>query len=76
MSPDGDTRAEESAQSGPARFVIGKATIVIVAEYKTPIPEAKAKGCALFTSTFRTTGPDRFDLRTNLHSRLNPRSRR
>ena len=56
--------------------MIGKATIVIVAEYKTPIPEAKAKGCALFTSTFRTTGPDRFDLRTNLHSRLNPRSRR
>jgi branched-chain amino acid aminotransferase len=51
--------------------VIGPATIVIVAEYKTPIPEAKEKGYALFTSAFRTTGPDQFDLRLNSHSRLN-----
>ena len=51
--------------------MIGKATIVIVAEYKTPLPEAKAKGYSLFTSTFRTSGPDQFDLRLNSHSRLN-----
>jgi len=55
------TRGLKSTPNQDPRFVIGKATIVIVAEYKTPIPEAKAKGYALFTSTFRTTGPDQFD---------------
>ena len=44
---------------------------MIVAEYKTPQPEAKARGLSLFTSTFRTSGPDVFDLRLNSHSRLN-----
>ncbi|WP_439572078.1 aminotransferase class IV [Phreatobacter sp.] len=53
------------------RFVIGRATMVIVAEYKTPRPEAKARGLTLFTSTFRTSMPDVFDLRLNSHSRLN-----
>ncbi len=65
------TRGLKSTPNQDPRFVIGKATIVIVAEYKTPLPEAKAKGYALFTSTFRTTGPDQFDLRLNSHSRLN-----
>lgn len=36
-----------------------------------PRPESKARGLALFTSTFRTSGPDVFDLRLNSHSRLN-----
>jgi branched-chain amino acid aminotransferase len=45
--------------------------VVIVAEYKTPRPESKARGLALFTSAFRTSGPDVFDLRLNSHSRLN-----
>ena len=31
----------------------------------------KAAGLALFTSTFRCSGPDVFDLRLNSHSRLN-----
>src|SRR6201991_1965164 len=65
------TRGLKKTPNQDPRFVIGKATIVIVAEYKTPLPEAKAKGYALFTSTFRTTGPDQFDLRLNSHSRLN-----
>jgi branched-chain amino acid aminotransferase len=51
--------------------VIGRATVVIVAEYKTPNPDIKARGLHLFTSTFRTSGPDVFDLRLNSHSRLN-----
>jgi branched-chain amino acid aminotransferase len=34
-------------------------------------PEAKARGLSLFTSTFRTSGPDVFDLQFNSHSRLN-----
>jgi branched-chain amino acid aminotransferase len=65
------TRGLKKTPNQDPRFVIGKATIVIVAEYKTPLPEAKEKGYALFTSTFRTTGPDQFDLRLNSHSRLN-----
>jgi len=65
------TRGLKRTPNQDPRFVIGKATIVIVAEYKTPLPEAKAKGYTLFTSTFRTTGPDQFDLRLNSHSRLN-----
>ena len=65
------TRGLKKTPNQDPRFVIGKATVVIVAEYKTPLPEAKEKGYSLFTSTFRTTGPDQFDLRLNSHSRLN-----
>ncbi|MBS0520416.1 MAG: aminotransferase class IV [Proteobacteria bacterium] len=65
------TRGVKRTPNQDPRFVIGKATIVIVAEYKTPRPEAKARGYSLFTSTFRTTGPDQFDLHLNSHSRLN-----
>jgi branched-chain amino acid aminotransferase len=65
------TRGVKKTPNQDPRFVLGKATVVIVAEYKTPRPEAKARGLALFTSTFRTSGPDIFDLRLNSHSRLN-----
>ncbi|QDY98936.1 aminotransferase class IV [Nitratireductor mangrovi] len=65
------TRGMKSTPNQDPRFLIGKATLVIVAEYKAPRPEAKAKGLSLFTSTFRTSGPDVFDLRLNSHSRLN-----
>jgi branched-chain amino acid aminotransferase len=65
------TRGVKSTPNQDPRFVIGRATIVIVAEYKTPRPESKARGLALFTSTFRTSPPDVFDLRLNSHSRLN-----
>ncbi|MCW5730999.1 MAG: aminotransferase class IV [Alphaproteobacteria bacterium] len=65
------TRGVKKTPNQDPRFVIGGATIVIVAEYKTPRPEAKARGLSLFTSTFRTSGPDVFDLRLNSHSRLN-----
>ena len=65
------TRGVKKTPNQDPRFVIGPPTIVIVAEYKRPVPEAKEKGYALFTSTFRTTNPDQFDLRLNSHSRLN-----
>src|SRR6188474_1339218 len=65
------TRGLKRTPNQDPRFVIGKATVVIVAEYKAPKPESKAKGLALFTSTFRTSTPDVFDLRLNSHSRLN-----
>jgi branched-chain amino acid aminotransferase len=65
------TRGVKKTPNQDPRFVVGGATVVIVAEYKTPRPEAKARGLHLFTSTFRTSGPDVFDLRLNSHSRLN-----
>jgi branched-chain amino acid aminotransferase len=65
------TRGLKRTPNQDPRFALGKPTIVIVAEYKTPNPDAKARGLALFTSTFRTSGPDVFDLRLNSHSRLN-----
>jgi branched-chain amino acid aminotransferase len=65
------TRGVKRTPNQDPRFVIGRATVVIVAEFKTPKPESKAKGLALFTSTFRTSGPDVFDLHLNSHSRLN-----
>jgi branched-chain amino acid aminotransferase len=65
------TRGRKKTPNQDPRFALGRATIVIVAEYKTPLPEAKARGLALFTSTFRCSGPDVFDLRLNSHSRLN-----
>lgn len=65
------TRGTKRTVNQDPRFVIGPATVVIVAEYKTPKPETRARGLSLFTSTFRTSGPDVFDLRLNSHSRLN-----
>ncbi|MSQ75626.1 MAG: aminotransferase class IV [Rhodoferax sp.] len=65
------TRGTKRTPNQDPRFVIGGATIVIVAEYKAPKPEIRAKGLSLMTSTFRTSGPDVFDLRLNSHSRLN-----
>ena len=65
------TRGRKRSPNQDPRFALGRATVVIVAEYKTPNPEVKARGLALFTSTFRCSGPDVFDLRLNSHSRLN-----
>lgn len=65
------TRGVKKTPNQDPRFVVGGATIVIVAEYKTPKPESKTRGLSLFTSTFRTSGPDVFDLHLNSHSRLN-----
>ena len=65
------TRGLKRTPNQDPRFVIGKATVVLVAEWKTPKPESKTRGLSLFTSTFRTSGPDVFDLRLNSHSRLN-----
>jgi branched-chain amino acid aminotransferase len=65
------TRGVKRTVNQDPRFIIGGATVVIVAEYKAPNPETRERGLTLFTSTFRTSGPDVFDLRLNSHSRLN-----
>ena len=65
------TRGVKATANQDPRFIVQGPTVVITAEYKTPRPESKAKGLSLFTSTFRTSGPDVFDLRLNSHSRIN-----
>jgi len=65
------TRGVKSTVNQDPRFALGKATIVIVAEYKQPNPAAKERGLALWTATIRCSAPDVFDLRLNSHSRLN-----
>lgn len=65
------TRGPKSTPNQDPRNVVGPPTVVIAAEYKSPDPAIKTKGIVLFTSTFRCSGPDVFDLRLNSHSRLN-----
>lgn len=65
------TRGRKTTPNQDPRFAPGPATIVIVAEYKAPLPESKARGLKLFTSAIRCSTPDVFDLRLNSHSRLN-----
>ena len=65
------TRGRKTTPNQDPRFAPGPATVVIVAEYKAPLPESKARGLKLFTSAIRCSGPDVFDLRLNSHSRLN-----
>jgi branched-chain amino acid aminotransferase len=65
------TRGVKKTPNQDPRYAVGPATVVITAEYKQPDPQVKIDGLQLFTSTFRCSGPDVFDLRLNSHSRLN-----
>ncbi|HPD93637.1 MAG: aminotransferase class IV [Rhodobacter sp.] len=65
------TRGVKATANQDPRFLVSGPTVVVTAEYKTPRPETRARGLTLFTSTFRTSGPDVFDLHLNSHSRLN-----
>ena len=65
------TRGPKHTPNQDPRNVIGPATVVIVAEHKLPDPVVKQRGMTLFTSVFRCSTPDVFDLRLNSHSRLN-----
>ncbi|MDF0543003.1 aminotransferase class IV [Sphingobium sp. H39-3-25] len=65
------SRGRKTTPNQDPRFVLGGATIVIVPEYKLPRPEAVQNGVTLFTSTFRCSPPDVFNLHLNTHSRLN-----
>lgn len=65
------TRGVKRAVNQDPRNALGKATLVIVAEYKEPSEEIALKGLSLFTSAIRCTPADMFDMRLNSHSRLN-----
>ncbi len=61
----------KSTPNQDPRFILGGATIVIVAEFKQPNAALKERGLKLMTSIIRCSTPDVFDLRLNSHSRLN-----
>jgi len=65
------TRGVKSAPNQDPRNVIGRATVVIVAEYKTPNPFLIERGLRLHIVSIRCTPSDMFDMRLNSHSRLN-----
>ncbi|MCK7592433.1 aminotransferase class IV [Pseudomarimonas salicorniae] len=53
------------------RVCIGPATVVIIPEYKTPLPDTLERGLALFTVHVRRGHPDVQDPKLNSHSKLN-----
>ena len=65
------TRGIKATPHQDPRFVIGGATIVIVPEYKQPLPETVKRGIRLFTVHVRRGAPDVQDPKLNSHSKLN-----
>ena len=65
------TRGVKRSPYQDPRLTIGKATIVIIPEWKAPRPEMRAKGVTLFTVHIRRTGPAEQDQKLNSHSKLN-----
>ena len=61
---------KKTPYQGP-RFTITKPTIVIIPEYKSPVPEIIERGLSLFTVHVRRTGPAEQDQKLNSHSKLN-----
>ncbi|MEM9842346.1 MAG: aminotransferase class IV [Pseudomonadota bacterium] len=61
---------KKTPYQGP-RFTISTPTIVIIPEYKSPVPEIQANGVSLFTAHVRRTGPAEQDQKLNSHSKLN-----
>ena len=53
------------------RVCIGPATVVILPEYKTPLPDVSERGLDLFTVHVRRGYPDVQDPKLNSHSKLN-----
>jgi len=65
------TRGEKAAANQDPRNALGRATVVIVAEWKLPSPRILTDGISLHTASIRCTPADMFDMRLNSHSRLN-----
>ncbi len=65
------TRGTKRSPTQDPRLSLGKATVVIVPEWKEARPELADAGLTLFTSTVRCCRNDMFDMRLNSHSRLN-----
>lgn len=61
---------KKTPYQGP-RFTITAPTVVIIPEYKSPVPEVIEAGVSLFTVHVRRTGPAEQDQKLNSHSKLN-----
>ena len=65
------TRGIKATPHQDPRFVIGGATVVIIPEYKQPLPATIEQGIRLFTVHVRRGAPDVQDPKLNSHSKLN-----
>jgi len=65
------TRGPKSTPYQDPRKSAGPATMVIVAEYKDPLPATLEHGLSLFTVHVRRAQPDTLDPKLNAHSKLN-----
>jgi branched-chain amino acid aminotransferase len=65
------TRGMKRTPYQDPRVCIGPATVVMIPEYKTPLPETLQRGLTLFTVHVRRGHPDVQDPKLNSHSKLN-----
>ena len=65
------TRGLKATPYQDPRVTIGPATVVIIPEYKQPLPQTVEKGIRLFTVHVRRAAPDTLDPKLNAHSKLN-----
>jgi branched-chain amino acid aminotransferase len=65
------TRGPKSTPYQDPRMTSGPATVVIIAEYKDPLPATVESGLSLFTVHVRRAAPDTLDPKLNAHSKLN-----
>ena len=65
------TRGPKSTPYQDPRMSAGPATLVIIAEYKDPLPATGERGLSLFTVHVRRAQPDTLDPKLNSHSKLN-----
>jgi branched-chain amino acid aminotransferase len=65
------TRGVKRTPYQDPRVVIGPATIVIIPEFKNPLPDTLVNGLKLFTVHVRRGYPDVQDNKLNSHSKLN-----
>ena len=64
------TRGVKRTPYQDPRVTIGPATVVIIAEYKEPLPATVIDGITLFTTHVRRAPPDTLDPKLNAHSKL------
>ena len=65
------TRGLKATPYQDPRVTIGEPTIVIIPEYKSPLPETETRGMKLFTVHVRRGYPDIQDPKLNSHSKIN-----
>ncbi|MEM7254911.1 MAG: aminotransferase class IV [Pseudomonadota bacterium] len=65
------TRGLKATPYQDPRVTIGRATVVIIPEYKEPLPATVERGIRLFTVHVRRGYPDIQDQKINSHSKLN-----